>query len=177
MSSSGLPGLPGRQGVDRDAFRTLMSGFPSGVAVVTSGSEGSPAGMTCSSVCSVSLDPPVLLVCLRAASPTLATVVERGSFAVNFLSARARPVAELFASGDPDRFSRVRWAVGVGSGGPHLVGDADSVADCSVHSTHQVGDHVVVLGDVLAVHCEPERRPLLYGLRRYEAWPVLAGPT
>src|SRR4051794_32353003 len=114
-------------------FRSFMAGFPTGVAVVaTVAAGGAPRGMTCSSVCSVTLSPPTLLVCLRAASPTLDAVLDRATFAVNLLHEQAQPVAQLFASGSVDRFDRVRWRSESTDGGPHLLDDAHAVADCRV---------------------------------------------
>jgi flavin reductase (DIM6/NTAB) family NADH-FMN oxidoreductase RutF len=151
-------------------FRSLMAVFPTGVAVVTTlDVDDTPWGMTCSSVCSVSVEPPTLLVCVRDGSPTLAAMLRRGSFAVNLLHHGARPVAELFASGDPDRFDRVHWETAFG--GPHLVRDAHAVADCRITRRHQVGTHVVVFGEVVDVTHRPGEHPLLYGMRQYAAWP------
>lgn len=152
-------------------FRAVMASFPTGVCVVTTLDEsGLPRGMTCSSVCSVALDPPTLLVCLRTASPTLAALLGQASFAVNILHHRAQSTAELFASGEQGRFGRIRWQAGPG-GVPHLVDDAHAVAVCEVAATHRVGDHTVVYGEVQQVTQHPAPRPLLYGLRRYTAWP------
>ncbi|WP_329025202.1 flavin reductase family protein [Streptomyces sp. NBC_00690] len=156
-----------------DGFRSMMSGFPTGVAVVTAtDSQGRPWGMTCSSLCSATLDPPTLLVCLRAASPTLAAVVSSGGFAVNLLHDGARATAELFASGCQNRFDRVGWFQDEANAGPHLWTDAHAVADCEVERTVPVGDHVLVFGRVLTVEQRPDLLPLLYGLRRYSSWPV-----
>jgi flavin reductase (DIM6/NTAB) family NADH-FMN oxidoreductase RutF len=153
-------------------FRSFMAGFPTGVAVVTTiDPAGTPRGMTCSSVCSVTLTPPTLLVCLRAGSPTLAAVAEQTTFAVNLLHDRAQAVAQLFASGVPNRFQRVRWRAEPG-GGPHLIDDAHAVADCRVSRAELIGDHVVVFGEVFQVWQRPSPEPLLYGLRRYAAWPL-----
>ena len=154
-------------------FRAMMGGFPTGVSVVTATDlDGRPWGMTCSSVCSVTLEPPTLLICLRAASPTLAALMVREAFAVNLLHERAQTTAELFASGDPDRFERVGWRCADGAAGPHLWEDAHAVADCRVADTMLVGDHMVVFGEVLrVVRPAPDGRPLLYGLRRYSRWP------
>jgi flavin reductase (DIM6/NTAB) family NADH-FMN oxidoreductase RutF/SAM-dependent methyltransferase len=158
--------------VDRDTFRTLMAGFPAGVAVVTVlDGDGRPRGMTCSSLCSVSLEPPTLLVCLRHGSPTLAAVRDRGRFAVNLLHHRARATAELFASGAADRFDRVPWLADDGRAGPHLSGDAHSVADCVVSGTERIGDHEVVFGRVRRIDRFAGPAPLLYGLRGYAGWP------
>lgn len=157
-------------------FRTLMSLFPTGVAVIGA-MDGArrPWGMTCSSLCSVSLNPPMLLVCVRSGSPTLAALEGTGAFSVNLLHDSARDVAELFASGDPDRFRRTAWHLpDTAAAGPHLPDAAHAVGDCRVDDVRQVGDHTVVFGRVyrVSVHADPERSPLLYGLRRYAAWPA-----
>ncbi|RKT12176.1 flavin reductase (DIM6/NTAB) family NADH-FMN oxidoreductase RutF [Streptomyces sp. 1114.5] len=156
-----------------EQFRSLMSTFPSGVAVVTTSDlDGKPWGMTCSSVCSVAVEPATLLVCLRAGSPTLAAMLRRSTFAVNLLHTRARGTADLFASGTPHRFDLVRWSADSEAAGPHLTDDAHSVADCRISRTVDVGDHTVVFGEVFRVeHPEADdSSPLLYGLRKYSSW-------
>ncbi|MFF2013515.1 flavin reductase family protein [Streptomyces sp. NPDC058195] len=155
-------------------FRALMSSFPSGVAVLTSvGPDGAPVGLTCSSLCSVSVDPPVLLACVRSASPTLEAILAYGGFAVNLLHEDARATSELFSSGAPDRFDRVLWRSAEDSGLPHLVDQAHTVADCEIHRCETVGDHMVVFGGVRRVRplTSAPPRPLVYGLRRYTGWP------
>ncbi|MFD1539764.1 flavin reductase family protein [Nonomuraea guangzhouensis] len=165
------PVAPMAATVDPDHFRSLMSTFPSGVAVVTTmGPDGRPRGMTCSSVCSVTLEPPTLLMCARRLSPTLHAMLKMAQFTVNLLHGRARATAELFASGAADRFERVRWRAAPGYGGPHLVEESHSVADCRVAGTVEMGDHVVVFGEVYGIErCAPAE-PLLYGLRAYSSW-------
>ncbi|MEU3058855.1 flavin reductase family protein [Streptomyces subrutilus] len=154
-----------------DAFRSLMSEFPTGVcAVTTRDPDGEPWGMTCSSVTSVSLAPPTLLVNLRAGSPTLRALLASGSFSVNFLHARARETAELFASGNPDRFALVPWEQAPGAGGPHLVRDAHTVADCEVVLTQPMGDHVTVYGGARRITRQHSLPPLLYGQRQFRSW-------
>ena len=154
------------------SFRALMAQFPSGVAIVTAlDGDGRPWGMTCSSVCSVTPDPPTLLVCLRDQSPTLGAILERAAFTVNLLHQHAQPVAELFASGAPDRFDRIRWDISPTAGGPHLPQYATATADCKVSRTERVGDHVVVFGEIVHVSVRSDNVPLLYGLRQYHAWP------
>lgn len=154
---------------ERTLFRDMMSRFPTGVAVVTcTGENGEPRGMTCSSVCSVTLTPPTLLICLRSASKTLAALSLSGRFTVNLLHEYGQHAAELFASGDTDRFDRVPWVAG--TGGPHLPAHSHSVADCVVAGSHPVGDHIVVVGEVTAISRHGEDAPLLYGLRSYRVW-------
>ncbi|UED88045.1 flavin reductase family protein [Streptomyces profundus] len=154
-------------------FRTLMAGFPTGVTIVTTAdADGAPWGMTLTSLCSVSLEPPILLVCMRRGSPTLEAIQGGSGFAVNLLHRRARATAELFASGARDRFDRVSWRMAGTAAGPHLFDSAHTIADCRVTSDHVVGDHVVVMGQVTSVvRLGEEQQPLLYGMRRFETWP------
>jgi len=165
--------LPAERTFEAVDFRSLMAGFPSGVAVVTAlGPDGQPWGMTCSSVCSVTLRPPTLLICVRHGSPTLEAILRRSLFTVNMLHDGAQPTAMLFASGAPKRFDQVQWSIGPGDGGPHLSDDSHAVADCRVVRAEPVGDHMVVFGEALRVSQRSGHRPLLYGLRRYAAWPA-----
>jgi flavin reductase (NADH) len=163
--------------VGPDGLRALMAAFPTGVTVVTAiDVDGTPWGMTCSSVCSVALVPPTLLFCARTPSPTLGAVLRAQTAAVNFLHADARDVAQLFASGAPDRFDQVDWRYVTGSGGPHLTEAAHSVADCRIRDLLEIGDHTVVFAEVFGVVHLPSPGPLVYGLRQYGAWPQLAEP-
>ncbi|MGW3724107.1 flavin reductase family protein [Streptomyces sp. NPDC000851] len=168
------PNTPSAATLAPGEFRELMAGFPTGVTVVTA-FDGArrPWGMTCSSLCSVTLRPPTLLVCIRNGSPTLAAVLDAGRFSVNLLSDAGRPVAELFASGASDRFDQVKWEDAPGCGGPHLPDVAHAVADCRVLRTEPVGDHTVVFGEVeRSVTWTPAPQPLIYGLRSYAVWPA-----
>jgi flavin reductase (NADH) len=154
-----------------DRFRAMMSAFPTGVAVVTTTDvDGRPHGMTCSSVCSVTLEPPTLLVCLRAASPTLHAIQRVGVFAVNLLHGDGETIARLFASGLSNRFDLVTWRTDRQSGLPHLGRDAHVIADCRVSRTDRAGDHVVVFGQAETITSQNDHPPLLYGLRQYRRW-------
>jgi flavin reductase (DIM6/NTAB) family NADH-FMN oxidoreductase RutF len=157
-------------GVGDTAFRELMNVFPSGVTVVTTQDpDGTPYGLTCTSMCSVSLRPPILLACLHNNSQTLAVALETGQFAINLLHAEGQPAAEVFATADQDRFAAVDWDRTPSRGLPWLTEDAHAVAECSVVEATVAGDHVVVFGKVDSVLTRP-RNPLLYGLRSYSAW-------
>jgi flavin reductase (DIM6/NTAB) family NADH-FMN oxidoreductase RutF len=161
-------GGPREESVDT---RLLWAGFPTGVSIVTAiDGDDRPWGMTCTSLCSVSLDPPILLVCLRCGSPTLNAVRERDRFAINLLHDQAQPTAELFASGVPDRFDHINWRTGGHTAGPHLVNSAHTIADCVVIDAKDVGDHCVLMGRVDSVTRLNTHQPLLYGLRRYATW-------
>ena len=139
------------------------------MAVVTTlDAAGSPQGMTCTSLASVTVATPTLLVSLRHGNATLAAVSERASFVVNLLSSAAAGTARLFAAPVPHRFARIRWRPSA-NGGPWLVDDALGVADCTAVGSADVGDHRVVFGQVTHVLMR-DGSPLLYGRRQYRAW-------
>lgn len=155
-------------------YLELMASFPTGVAVITTvDPDGAPRGMTCSSLTSVTLAPPTLLVCLRSDSATSDALCARGGFAVNLLHARGRRAAEIFSGPVADRFGQVAWHPSR-SGMPWLVDDAFALAECTVTGLAQVGTHTVVLGEVGEVLLFHDS-PLLYGMRRFAAWRAGAG--
>lgn len=156
--------------VEQAAYRQLMSAFPTGVTVVTTlDRDGLPAGLTCSSLTSVTLDPPTLLVCVHQDSRPGGLIVERGSFAVNLLHSRGRDAAEVFAGSSRDRFCHVSWAPSPALGLPWLTTCALAVAECYVSDTRVVGDHTVIFGQVVGAR-QQQDVPLLYGLRRFSSW-------
>ncbi|MEV6596465.1 flavin reductase family protein [Actinoplanes sp. NPDC051346] len=155
--------------ISREEYRDLMSGFPTGVAVVTGlDVDGNPCGMTCSSLTSVTLDPPTLLVCLRLGSRTATAVRDRGAFAINLLHAGAQRTAQLFAAPLGDRFSEVSWELSP-AGLPWLPDDATALAECAVARTVVAGDHSVVFGRVERT-VQLSHNPLLFGMRRFQPW-------
>lgn len=149
--------------------RALMSLFPTGVAVITAIDENNaPHGMTCTSLSSVTLNPPTLLVCLNRSSGTL-RAVHGGRFGVNLLHARGRRAAEVFSTAVDDRFGEVRWKHSAVTGMPWLADDAHAFAGCVVRQSTVVGDHAVVLGEVHEIVADHDI-PLLYGMRGFSAW-------
>jgi flavin reductase (DIM6/NTAB) family NADH-FMN oxidoreductase RutF len=159
--------------VDVSRFRDLMSSFPTGVSVVTAMDSAShPWGATCSSLSSVTLSPPTLLICLHEHGGTLRAVLECRRFAVNLLHARARLAATVFSSLHADKFAEVPWKPWSPWGLPFLHRDAFAVAACEVAGEVQVGDHRIVIGCVIDIHMSAGV-PLLYGLRRYSSWPLM----
>jgi flavin reductase (NADH) len=169
-----VPGTPSEAvggHVDVGAYRAVMSAFPTGVAVVTTiDGDGCPRGLTCSSLASVTLSPPTLLVCVRHGSTTLDAMLACGRFAVNLLHTRGQHAAELFSSPRPDRFTQLAWRPTNRLAMPWLTGAAFAVAECLVSGTYAVGDHTVAFGEVVGT-AHQDGAPLLYGLRRYSAWP------
>jgi flavin reductase (NADH) len=157
-------------GCPPDDYRSLMSAFPTGVSVVTSvGVDGLPRGLTCSSLASVTVAPPTLLVCLNDRSTTLEALETSGRFAINLLHHEARRAAGIFAGPAVDRFGLVPWDFSPTGGLPRLVEDAFAFAECRVTRSFRVSDHVVIFAEV--THAEGrEAAPLLYGMRRFASW-------
>jgi len=134
--------------IDPKLFRQLLGCFPTGVAIVTtSNADGTPAGLTCNSFSSVSLEPPLVLFSLRKASSLLPTFIEAGSFAINILSQSQDVLSGRFASSKiADKFESVAWRRG--PLGTPLVDDCLASFECSVHARHEAGDHVIFIGEV-----------------------------
>ena len=157
--------------IERQAFFDVMASFPSGVAIVTTTTaDGVPRGLTTTAVCSVSADPPTVLVCVDLASRTLAALRERRSFAVNFIGEGRSELCLLFASKARDKFARVSWTAS-DSGLPLLHDDALAWAECSTLEELVVGDHVLLVALVEAGGVRPELEPpLMYYRRSWGVW-------
>jgi flavin reductase (DIM6/NTAB) family NADH-FMN oxidoreductase RutF len=160
------PVTPSAHDVTPPRFRGLMSSFPSDVSIVTArDADGTPRGMTCSALwCSVTVDPPTLLVGIRAESPTLRAAVRSGRFP----RAADRRTVLLRAT---ERFRLTAWNLPAGGGGPHLTEAAHTVADCRITHMVDVGQQRIVFGEVFRITELTKPEPLLYGLRQYGFWP------
>ncbi len=140
----------------RDAFGT----FPTGVTVVTTRqADGTPRGFTANSFTSVSLDPPLLLICIAKTAHSCDAFSEAGHFAINVLSEDQKAVSGLFASRSPDKFAEADWHEGH-EGVPLLDGSLCTFA-CARHKLVDAGDHLVLIGRVLA-HEKVDKQPLGY---------------
>jgi flavin reductase (DIM6/NTAB) family NADH-FMN oxidoreductase RutF len=157
--------------LDRQAFFEVMASFPSGVAIVTTVTgDGTPRGLTTTAVCSVSADPPTILVCVDLASRTLRALQERRGFVVNFVGQGRSELCLLFASKEEDKFARVAWRP-TGAGLPLLHADVLAWAECTTVHELQVGDHVVLVARVDDGGVQPELEPpLLYYRRSWGVW-------
>jgi flavin reductase (DIM6/NTAB) family NADH-FMN oxidoreductase RutF len=146
--------------VDHQRFRRVCSCFPTGVTVTTLiGTDGQPHGVTISSFTSVSLDPPLVLICIAHRSPIVQHLIAGCSLAINVLSNDQHDLSIRFAKDRQNRFSGVPWQPGL-TGSPVLYGTA-AVLECSLHQRIEAGDHLIVLGQVVdAVFTD--RPPLLY---------------
>jgi flavin reductase (DIM6/NTAB) family NADH-FMN oxidoreductase RutF len=138
-----------------------MGRFPSGVTVVTGWVDGQPFGSTVSAFCSVSLDPPLLLVCLDLKNPMCRWIPETGVFGVNILAEDGQELARRFAfTPEAERFASIAWRAEP-QGAPQL-DEAPLFIDCRVHETLVAGDHLVVVGEGLRVDHRSQRPSLVY---------------
>jgi 4-nitrophenol 2-monooxygenase / 4-nitrocatechol 4-monooxygenase, reductase component len=148
--------------IDTSEFRRVMGHFATGVTVVTTlRDDGTPCGLTASAVCSVSLTPTQLLVCVEKESDTHACIRERGFFAVNVLAdGKGETLARRFAT-DPveEKFRGVAFRV-EHSGAP-VLDEALAWLDCRVTEACTGGDHTIFMGEVLGADAG-EGVPLLY---------------
>jgi flavin reductase (DIM6/NTAB) family NADH-FMN oxidoreductase RutF len=156
--------------VDVSAFRQAMGSFPTGVTVVTVASDdGGMHGITVNSFSSVSLDPMLVLVCLNGASRSVGLIDRAGVFGVNVLSAGQQDISRRFANryrpADSTMFDGVPFEPGL-TGCPVLVG-ATASFDCVLRQSHRAGDHLIVLGEVVALVHRPQLAPLIFHAGRY----------
>jgi 4-nitrophenol 2-monooxygenase / 4-nitrocatechol 4-monooxygenase, reductase component len=157
------PGAAGGQGpgdrIDRDVFRDVIGRFVSGVSVVTTAVGGEQFAATVSALASVSLEPPMLLVCLNRTSATQEAITRSGRFAVSILAEHQHRLARWFATKEAAKLD-----AGVAAAGPAglpVIREAVAYLECTVRDTVRGGTHTVFLAEVVSGW--PGRgRPLVY---------------
>lgn len=160
--------------IDETTFRQVLSRWPSGVAIVTTAGEDGWHGMTASSFSSVSLAPPLVLVCLDQRIRSHDLLIHNGVFAVNVLGRDHLSLGRRFAGMEPgvtDRFAAGDWLAGA-TGSPVLT-DSAAWVDCRVLHRYPGGDHSIFLGEVVAAGTPRITSPLLFHSR---SWGQLADP-
>ncbi|HEV8438190.1 MAG TPA: flavin reductase family protein [Methylomirabilota bacterium] len=153
-----------------DDFRRVLGHFASGVTVVTTlDVDGRPAGLTASAVSSVSLDPPLVLVCVAHTSQSYPAFHAHGRFAINVLASEHEHVARRFAStvSGPEKFEGTGYRQGVL--GLPILKDALAEIECTIVHAYPAGDHTIFVGQVEAADCRGEAglEPLLYYRGRF----------
>lgn len=155
-----------REGSDARTFRDALGCFATGVTVVTAiTDDGQPIGLTANSFTSVSLDPPLLLVCIANSASSGSILRNAERFAVNVLQIGQQPTSNRFAGKGEDRFAATPWELGE-FGTPVLTGSLSSF-ECARDAVHDGGDHFILVGRVLKAMFEPRRDPLLYFRGKY----------
>ena len=152
--------------LDQRQFRDSISLLATGVTVITTTTPEGPAGMTASAVCSLSLEPIQVLVCVSRSLPTHAVLERSGRFAVNVLGEGQARLARRFATRDVDRFAGLTLRPGCSV---PVLADAIAYFECAIQERFPGGDHSIFIGRVLECGHQPGSRPLLYFDRAFSA--------
>ncbi|MEV7172377.1 flavin reductase family protein [Streptomyces sp. NPDC093224] len=152
-------------------FRAVLGNFASGVTVITAPpgedeAEVAPAGFACQSFASLSLDPPLVTFMVSRTSTTWPRIARAGVFCVNILGAEQGELCRSFAVSGADKFAGVTHTPAPVTGSPQL----DAVPawiDCRIHAVHTGGDHLIVVGRVMAMGAAGEGSPLLFHKGRF----------
>ncbi len=134
--------------------------LPTGVTVISAFGADGPAGATASAVCSLSLEPMMMLACLDRGSRTLRAVQAADRFAINVLGRGQQPLAEVFATKveQENKWAAAEWREHQGA---PVIDDCPVALVCALHDVIAAGDHVIVTGDVIEVESNPGE-PLIH---------------
>lgn len=156
-----------------ETFRAAMGDLPAPVSIVTTVDTGGvPHGATVSAISSLSMTPPLVLVCLDEASDTLAALELNRSFLIHIVAEGLESVAFNFAKKGQDKFAAVRWE-NSNTGQPRIEG-ATTILECAVADLLPGGDHTIVIGRVEHIEHAPERSPVVYHRRQMLPSPACA---
>jgi flavin reductase (DIM6/NTAB) family NADH-FMN oxidoreductase RutF len=147
--------------IDTHSFRQTLGCFPTGVAIATTqAADGQPVGLTVSSFNSVSLEPPLILWSLAEGSDSRDSFNAATHFAINILSAGQAELCTRFSAMVGNRFDGYGWQPG--TGGVPVLDGVLAVLECRVWARYPGGDHVILVGEVLAHSSDREKSPLVY---------------
>jgi len=147
------------------AFRHALGHFASGVTVVTVAHQGERNGLTVSAFCSVSLDPPYVLICIDKASSSNTVIQAASAFAVNILAVDQDSLSNHFAQRSDDKFDSVAFHEGI-LGMPILEGTVGHL-ECRLARMMDAGDHFIYIGEVEDSQVDENQNPLLYYVGKY----------
>jgi flavin reductase (DIM6/NTAB) family NADH-FMN oxidoreductase RutF len=151
--------------IDIGAFKTGMRHLAASVCLITTHHSGERGGLTATAVCSVSADPPQILVCVNRSASAHPLIVASRVFAVNVLAPCHRPIAERFAGMDgvegDARFADLGDWRTLATGAP-VLGGCPVTFDCRVVHTTVAGTHTIVIGEIIDVVLDTANMPLLY---------------
>jgi flavin reductase (DIM6/NTAB) family NADH-FMN oxidoreductase RutF len=154
-----LIGEPKSVSVEKGQFRTVLGHFASGVVIVTGLHDDGPAGLTCQSFFSLSLDPPLVAFAPSKSSKSWPKASFTGNLCLNVLASDQEALAWTFADSDADKFAGIGWSP-AGHGAPHIDG-ALAWIDCTVEEIHEAGDHFLVVGRVIDLESN-DGEPLVF---------------
>ena len=155
-----------RTGSDPRTLRDALGCFATGVTVVTCfDAEDRPFGITANSFTSVSLDPPLLLVCVHKQAACADALAKARYFAVNVLQTAQQPASIRFSTRTEDRFGLNDWSRG--EFGAPVLKESLGVFECERHALYDGGDHDILVGRVVKASFDPQLDPLLYFRGKY----------
>jgi flavin reductase (DIM6/NTAB) family NADH-FMN oxidoreductase RutF len=160
-------------------FRDTLGCFATGVTVITTRGSEHPYGMTANAFSSVSLEPPLVLVCVMDGTEGSASIKRNGVFAVNVLGTEQEDLSRYFASRDRPRGWETFEGIShrhVETGSP-VIDRSAAYFDCRLVAAQPAGDHIVFIGEVLALGANPEVQPLLFHHGRYRHVDAAEGRT
>ena len=147
-------------------FRSALGGFATGICVLGAKREdGALFGMTVNSFTSVSLEPPLILVCLGTYTPRTQEIIKAEHFSISILNEQQRNISQHFAKPGEGLVMDQGWSTG--ANGAPLIDQALASLECDIESTHMAGDHQIVIGQVTKIVSQPEQNPLLYFQGKY----------
>jgi len=145
--------------IDEGLFKLALSHFASGVTVVTTAHDGRQYGMTVASFASLSLHPPLVLVCIERSVKTHDAIAAAGKYGVSILSSTQTDISSKFASRSDDKFDGVELIEG--DLDVPLIAGALTAIECRVYDRLPGGDHTIFIGEVMKIHTQ-DGDPLLY---------------
>jgi flavin reductase (DIM6/NTAB) family NADH-FMN oxidoreductase RutF len=148
--------------IDSETFRSVLGRFASGVTIVTARDDnGADHGMTVSAFCSLSLDPPLVLVCIDHAASMHPLLASHSRIGINILESTQETYSRRFAAEEDDRFDGIPFMRG--ENGAVLISDALAHMECTIVEHHEAGDHTVFVARIdRAEPVATDGRPLLY---------------
>lgn len=146
--------------ISAEQFRSALGRFASGVTVVTTAYNNQPTGLTVSAFCSVSLDPPYILICVDKQSSANSVIQGANAFAVNILRHDQAELSNHFARRTENKFSSVKYVPG--QLGMPLLQDTLGYLECSLAKQVDAGDHYIYVGQVENSAVVSGAEPLLY---------------
>ncbi|MFX3635685.1 MAG: flavin reductase family protein [Candidatus Pristimantibacillus sp.] len=155
--------------MDSTVWRSTMGKFATGVTIITTiDTEGNPMGMTANAFTSLSLDPPLVLICIDNKSGTLTQLLASKKYCVNLLASSQENLSRIFARrGGAEKFENVPYSAGV-TGVPVLDGCLASV-ECMVTNVVEGGDHLILVGEGIQIHeVGDATEPLIFYKGKYE---------
>ena len=156
--------------MDSREIRDIMAHFATGVTVVTTrDGAGSPFGLTVNAFTSLSLNPPLVVVCIDKAAQCYSCFEESKVFAVNVLSEDQEELSRRFATKGIEKFGEIKWHRGENNV-PLLDGSIGTI-ECKIVNSYEGGDHTIYLGEIVSAKAT-EDRPLLFFKGKYHRLPL-----